>query len=298
MNFIKRTSKADIVFDVVVILIMAVVCIILLYPLYFILIASVTNPDIVNRGGLLLYPEAIYLDGYKKILEYEPLWTGYKNSLIYMVLGTSINLLITIPAGYVLSRKDMPWRRGIILLFTFTMFFSGGMIPTYMVVNGLGMRDTIWAMVIPNALAVYNLIITKTFFEQNMPEEMLDAAKMDGCTDFRYFMSIVLPLSKVVIAVIALFYAVGHWNSYFQALLYLNKKELYPLQIVLRNLLLMNETQQGAMISDPMSAASRAMLAEQLKYGIIIVSSVPLLILYPFLQKYFTQGVMIGAIKG
>lgn len=297
MRLFKRYTMADLFFEVLVMLVMLIICVIIAYPLYFIVIASVTDPDVVNRGGLLLYPSKLYLKGYERIFAYTPLWMGYKNTILYMLLGTGINLFVTIPAGYALSRKDFPYRRIVMLVFIFTMFFNGGLIPTYLVVNQLGMRDTIWAMTLPVALSVYNLIITRTFFETNMPEEMLEAAQLDGCSDFRYFLAIVLPLSKVILAVIGLFYAVSHWNSYFQALIYLNKMELFPLQIVLRNLLIMNEA-QGGMISDPMAMANKMKLAEQLKYGIIIVSSLPLLVVYPFLQKYFTQGVMIGAIKG
>ncbi|MFV0502649.1 MAG: carbohydrate ABC transporter permease [Lachnospirales bacterium] len=293
----KRIGIKDITFELLVITIMLVICLVIAYPLYFVLIASITDPDIVNRGGFLLLPETLYLEGYKKILNYSPLWLGYKNSIVYMIAGTAINLLITIPAGYTLSRKDLPWRKGFMLLFIFTMVFNGGLVPTYLIVSGLGIRDTIWAMVLPNAMSVYNLIITKTFFETNLPDEILEAAKIDGCSDFKFFITIALPLSKVIIAVIGLFYAVGHWNSYFQAMIYLNKSELFPLQIVLRNLLIMNEA-QGGIINDPMAMASKMKLAEQLKYGIIIVSSLPLLLIYPFIQKYFTQGVLIGSVKG
>jgi len=277
---------------------MILVSLVVLYPLYFVLVASFTDPDIVNRGGILLYPEVLFLGGYERILQHGPIWTGYRNSLIYMVVGTAINLFVTLPAGYALSRKDMPYRRSLMLLFTFTMFFSGGLIPFFLLVNNLGLRDTLWAMVLPNALSVWNLIVTRSFFESSIPNEMLDAAVVDGCSDFRFFSTIVLPLSKVIIAVIGLFYAVAHWNAFFQALIFINTPDLFPLQLILRNLLIINEIQHGAMIIDPMGMAHRMRLAEQMRYGVVVVASLPLLLVYPFIQKYFTQGVMIGAIKG
>jgi len=215
-----------------------------------------------------------------------------------MIVGTFINLLVTIPAGYALSRSDLPWRRMLMLVFTFTMFFSGGLIPTFLLVVNLGMQDTMWALILPGALSVWNLIVTRSFFEGSMPGEMLDAALIDGCSDFKYFFFIVLPLSKVIIAVIGLFYAVAHWNSFFPALIYLNNPNLFPLQLILRNLLIVHQIAQGAMIPDPMGMAHRLALAEQMRFGVIVVAALPLLMIYPFIQKYFTQGVMIGAIKG
>lgn len=297
MKIASRKSKGDLIFDAINLVIMLAVSLVILYPLYFVIIASITDPSVVNKGGLLLYPEVLFVGGYKKIFEYQPLWLGYWNSIVYTAVGTLLNLLVTIPAAYAFSRTDLYGRRWMQKLFIFTMFFSGGLIPSYLVVDGLGLRDTIWAMILPVALSVYNLIIARSFFEGNMPIEMLEAAKIDGCGDMRYFVSIVLPLSKVIIAVMALFYAVSHWNSYFNALIYLNKEELYPLQIILRNLLIIN-TAGNSMIVDPMSLANKAKLAEQMKYGVIVVASLPLLMVYPFLQKYFTKGVMIGAVKG
>ena len=297
-RFNKRLTRSDLLFDAIILTIMVIVCIIILYPLYFIVIASFTHPDIVNRGGLLLWPSELFLGGYRRILQYDQLWVGYRNSLVYMIVGTFINLLVTIPAGYALSRSDLPWRRMLMLVFTFTMFFSGGLIPTFLLVVNLGMQDTMWALILPGALSVWNLIVTRSFFEGSMPGEMLDAALIDGCSDFKYFFFIVLPLSKVIIAVIGLFYAVAHWNSFFPALIYLNNPNLFPLQLILRNLLIVHQIAQGAMIPDPMGMAHRLALAEQMRFGVIVVAALPLLMIYPFIQKYFTQGVMIGAIKG
>lgn len=293
----KRMTFGDRVFNAVNVLLMLIVMILVLYPLYFIFIASFTDPVIVNSGKVLLYPEKLFWGGYDRIFQYKPLWTGYMNSFLYMFVGTSINLLVTIPAAYAFSRKDLYLRNPLLSLFTFTMFFGGGLIPLYLLIINLRILNTIWAMVLPGALSVWNMIICRTFFQTNLPEELLESAVLDGCTDFQYFFRIVLPLSKVIVAVMVLFYAVGHWNSYFNALIFLNDSSKYPLQIVLRNLLVINQI-NNEVISDPMGIAQRARLAEQLKYGVIVVSSLPMLMLYPMLQKYFTQGVLIGAIKG
>src|SRR5690625_3082782 len=295
-SLFKNMSTGDRLFNVINVLVMCLIALVILYPLYFVVIASVTDPNIVNRGGILLYPKELYLSGYKKILEYTPIWRGYWNSIIYTVAGTTLNIILTITAGYVLSRRDLFGRNIIMFIFVFTMFFNGGLVPTYLTVSYLGILDTVWAMILPTAASVFNIILTRTFFQSTIPGELLEAARMDGCSDFKFFFHIVLPLSKVIIAVMVLFYGVQHWNSFFEALIYLNTDTKYPLQIILRNLIIMNET-STEMISDPGTLAERQRTAEQLKYGIIVVASLPFLVLYPFLQKYFTQGVMIGSIK-
>ena len=293
-----KDSTADRIFNIANVALLGIVALIVLYPLYFVLVASVTDPMVVNSGTLLLYPVDWYTKGYEKIFEYDALWTGYLNSLIYMVLGTSVNMVITIPAAYGLSRKDMLGRGPILKVFAFTMFFSGGLIPSYLINSALGLRDNLWAMIIPTGLSVWNMIIARTFFESSLPAELLDAAHIGGCSDFRFFFTIALPLSKAMLAVIILYYAVGHWNGYFHALIYLNKEAQFPLQLVLRNLLLVNQITSSSMTSDMMNMADKIRIAEQLKYGIIVVASAPLLILYPFLQRYFTKGVLVGSIKG
>ena len=293
-----KDSMADRVFNAVNLVLLGIIALIVLYPLYFVLVASVTDPMVVNSGALLLYPVDWYTKGYEKIFAYDALWTGYLNSLIYMVLGTSVNMIITIPAAYALSRKDMVGRGPMLKLFAFTMFFSGGLIPSYLINSALGLCDNLWAMIIPTGLSVWNMIIARTFFESSLPAELLDAAHIDGCSDFRFFFTIALPLSKAMLAVIILYYAVGHWNGYFHALIYLNKESQFPLQLVLRNLLLVNQITSSSMTSDMMNMADKIRTAEQLKYGIIVVASAPLLILYPFLQRYFTKGVLVGSIKG
>lgn len=292
-----RDSKWDRVFHLANILIMVIVLIIVIYPLYFVIIASVSAPTAVNSGEVILFPKDVTFSGFKKILEYKPIWIGYRNSLFYTIVGTLINLAVTLPAGYALSRKNLFGRRPIMLLFAFTMFFSGGMIPTYLVVKRLGLLDTVWTMLLPSACSVYNIIVTKTFMETSIPEELIDASRIDGCSDFTTFFDVVLPLSKPIIAVMTMFYAIGHWNSYFDALIYLNDPDKYPLQLVLRELLLQNQV-SSAMTSGGMSSiAERAVIAEQMKYGVIIVACIPMMVMFPFVIRHFKKGVMIGSIK-
>ena len=293
-----QDTTADRIFSIINVALLALVALIVLYPLYFVLCASFTDPMVVNRGGLLFYPKVLYVRGYEKIFAFKQLWTGYSNSLTYMILGTTVNMCITIPAAYALSRKDFVGRGFLLKVFAFTMFFSGGLIPSYLINSKLGLRDNLWAMIIPTGLSVWNMIIARTFFESSLPSELLDAAHIDGCSDFRYFFQVALPLSKAMLAVITLYYAVGHWNSYFHAMIYLNKEKQFPLQLVLRNLLIVNQVTSSSMTEDLLNKADKIRIAEQLKYGIIVVSSLPLLILYPFLQKYFTKGVLVGSIKG
>lgn len=292
-----RESRGDRIFNACVIVMMILVILIIAYPLYFVIIAAVSSPNAVNSGQVLLWPKDLTLNGFKKILEYEPIWTGYANSVFYTVVGTLINLVFTLPAGYAFSRKNLRGRRPLMLLFTFTMFFGGGMIPTYLVIKNLGMLDSVWAMLLPGACSVYNIIVTKTFMENSIPEELIDASRIDGCTDFGTFFNIVMPLSKPIIAVMTLFYAIGHWNSYFDALLYLNDEKKYPLQMVLRELLLMNQVGSGMTGGDMSSIAERAQLAEQMKYGVIIVATLPMMLMFPFVIKHFKKGVMVGSIK-
>lgn len=291
-----RESRTDRIFNIVNIIIMVIVVIVIAYPLYFVIIASVSSPNAVNGGKVLLWPVDITFSGYREILNYKPIWTGYLNSVFYTVVGTLINLALTLPAGYALSRKNLFGRKPIMFLFAFTMFFSGGMIPTYMVIKRLGMLNTVWAMLLPGACSVYNIIVTKTYMETNIPNDLIDAAVIDGCSDFQTFFDVVLPLSKPIIAVMTLFYAIGHWNSYFDALLYLDDPKKYPLQLVLRELLLQNQTNSMAG-GVGASIAEQAQLAEQMKYGIIIVACIPMMMMFPFVIKHFKKGVMVGSIK-
>ena len=294
----KSISVADRCFEVFNTLFLTLLALVIIYPLWYILIASVTDPAVVNTGKMLLIPtpDTWFTGGYERILSYTPLWSGYVNTVKYTVLGTAISIFATIPTGYVLSRNDMAGANPITFLFTFTMFFQGGMVPTYLLIKNIGLYDTIWAIVLPSAVSVWNLIICRTFFQSNIPRELLEASVIDGCDDFKFFFKIVLPLSSTIIAVMVLFYSTAMWNSYFSALIYLADDDKMPLQMVFRNLILINQV--TGMTQDVTEMMWRQKLAEQLKYGIIIVAALPLLCFYPFVQKYFAKGVMIGAIKG
>ena len=291
-----KMSGADRIFTIINGIIMLLICIVIVYPLYYVVIASITDPVIVNSGRPLFYPEKLYLDGFKTTLAYKPLWTAYGNTILYTVTGTIVSLIATIPAGYALSRKDLPGRRGLIFVFTFTMFFSGGIVPLYLTLQKLNMYNTIFAMILPLAVSAYNLIVCRSFFESGIPDELLEAAKVDGCSDFGFFFKIVIPLSSTIIAVMCLFYATAMWNQFFHALMYLQDDDKMPLQVVLRNLVLMNQANQMGSSGDAM--VTKQKLAEQLKYCIVVVAAVPLLAIYPFVQKYFAKGVTIGAVKG
>jgi putative aldouronate transport system permease protein len=292
----KNGIGADEVYKAVVILLSIAAFIMVIYPIYFIGIASFSDSILVNQGKVILYPKGFNLFGFGQIFKNAQIWTGYRNTVIYTVFGTMLNLVITLPAAYALARKKFLPRKVIMFFFVFTMYFNGGMIPTYMLINKLHLRDTPWIMIIMGGLSVFNLIITRTFFENSIPEELYEAAALDGCSHFRYFTTVVIPLSKAVISVIMLYYMVGHWNDFFNALLYINKDSYQPLQIVLRNILLSNQAMAGTTGAGISGYAQQ--YADQIKFGVIIVSTVPILCVYPFIQKYFEKGVMIGSIKG
>lgn len=291
-----RVSPADRIFDILNYVFLTLCLLIVAYPLYFIVIASVSDPTAVYAGKVILWPARFTLEGYQRILDYESFFTGYRNTVIYTVVGTTVNVLITIPGAYALSRKDLVGRNLFMMGVTFTMIFSGGLIPTYLLVISLNLYNTMWALILPVAVSAWNLIVARTFFQQTIPDELLEAATLDGAGNTQFFLRVVLPLSKSIIAVMVLFYAVNHWNSYFNALIYLKSAEKYPLQLVLRNILFENSL--GDMVEDASTLALQQRLGDLIKYGIIIASSLPLLILYPFLQRFFIQGVMIGAVKG
>jgi putative aldouronate transport system permease protein len=264
------------------------------YPLYFIVIASVSDPSAVASGQVWLFPRGFNLEGYKAILAYEKIWIGYRNTIFYAVAGTAISLIVTIHAGYALSRREFLPRKSLMFFFTFTMFFSGGLIPTYILISKLHLNNRIWVMLIPFCLNVYNLIVTRSFFQSSIPNELLEAARIDGCGDGKAFFKIVLPLSKAIIAVVALYYMVASWNNYFRPMIYLKDVRLQTLQVFLRDILIQNE------LLTTMSGERNTIqdLADMIKYGIIVVSALPMLVAYPFVQRYFVKGVMIGSIKG
>ena len=271
----------------------AVIC---LYPLWFVIIASFSAPREVNGGRVILLPREITFEGYREVFKYGPLWRGYFNTVLYTVIGTAINAVLTLTAGYALSREDMPARNFFTFAFAFTLIFNSGLIPRYLLIRNLGMLNTTWAMVLPNAVNAYYLIMCRTYFSSTIPREILDASRMDGCSTFRFYFGIVLPLSQALVAIMILYYGVFHWNSFFDAFLLLSDKARQPLQVVLRDLIIQNESASVDM--DPMAADARQRLADLIKFGAIIFSSAPVLMLYPFLQKYFVRGVMIGAVKG
>ena len=289
-------SRADKAFDILDYVLLTIAFLLVVYPLYFVVIASVSDPIAVYEGRVVFRPIRPTLEGYARIFSYESLFTGYRNTILYTLVGTSVNVLLTVTAGYALSRKELVGRNVMMMGVMFTMIFSGGMIPNYLLVRSLGLYNTMWALILPGAVSTWNLIVCRTFFQQTIPDELREAAELDGCGDTAFFLRVVLPLSASIIAVMVLFYAVTHWNSYYNALIYLSSTARYPLQLVLRNILIVNTLDD--MVNDVATQAAQQRMGDLIKYGMIIVSSLPLLILYPFLQKYFVQGVMIGAIKG
>ncbi len=292
-----RFSSADRLFHGFSYAILTLILLTVLYPLYFVVIASFSEPTAVARGETLLWFSEFGLDGYQALLENRQIWRGYANSFVYLFLGTTLNIVVTIPAAYALSRKDLVGRGAIMGIFVFTMFFNGGLIPTYLLVQSLGMVNTIWPVVILQCVNVFYLIIARTFFESTIPSELWDSARVDGCTNTRFFVQIVLPVSKAIVAVMTLYYGVFHWNQFFIPFIYLRDTELYPLQVVLRQILILHQA-LAEMSEGIASAAERQRIAETVKYGAIIVASAPMLILYPFVQRFFVKGVLIGSIKG
>ncbi|NOU94074.1 ABC transporter permease subunit [Paenibacillus sp. LMG 31456] len=292
-----KESADDRLFTILNYIILFIFTITILYPLVYIVSASFSSSTAVISGKVWLYPVEPTLAGYEAVFKHRLIMSSFLNSVFYTVVGTTINVLFTLIAAYPLSRKDFMPRNAIMALFVFTMMFSGGLIPSYLVVKGLGMIDTRWSLIIPGALAVMNMIIARTYFQTTIPDELLEAAQMDGCSDFTFVRKIVLPLSGPIIAVISLFYAVGHWNQYFNALLYLKHQELYPIQLVLRDILVQNEV-DASMITDVADQSARDGLRELLKFSLIVVSTLPVLIIYPFIQRHFVKGMMIGSLKG
>ena len=295
----KKISLSDFTFKIVLGFICLFSFIVVAYPLYFVVIASFSSSTMVNQGKVVFWMKGFSTYGYGQILKDARIWIGYRNTLLYSVLGTAINLIVTMPLAYTLSRREFRLRRPLMALFVFTMYFSGGLIPSYLLMQKLHLMNTIWVMMIPTAVSVYNVIIARSFAE-NLPAELYEASQLDGCSHFRYFYMVALPLSKAVISVLFLYYFVGHWNDYFSALMYINEEGMKPLQLILRDILLRNQAfANGAGIGSNTGGASYAqMYADQIKFGAIIVSTLPLLCIYPFVQKYFEKGVMIGAIKG
>lgn len=297
-----KETKRDKIFLICNYIYVFIAFLIVFYPLVYMVSASISDPKLVGSGDMWLFPKGITFDGYKRVFENTSIWIGYGNTILYTVVGTTINLVVTLPAAYALSRKDFIGRNFFMGMFMVTMFFGGGLVPSYLLVKQLGMIDTMWAIVIPSAASIWNIIVSRTFFQSSIPKELQEAAQIDGCTNMRLFVKIILPLSMPIIAVMALFYGVGNWNSYFSALIYLNDSAKYPLQLVLRQILVLQEmsaTGGGAIDASTAAAMnSKAEIAALVKYAVIIVATVPIIAIYPFLQRYFVQGVMIGSVKG
>jgi putative aldouronate transport system permease protein len=298
IKYFKKTSLDDKIFDITIFIILTLSALVIIYPLYFIIIASFSDPTQVNSGNVWLWIKGFTLDGYNKVFHDPNIWRGYWNSLVYTVLGTIISVVLTLTAGYALSRKDLVGSKYLMLIFVFTMFFNGGLIPKYILVNQLGWMNKIWAMIIPDAVSVFNIIIARTFFSSTIPSALLESAKVEGCQDLTFFRKIVLPLSKPVIAIMVLFYAIGSWNSWFNGMLYLQDQSKYTLNLILRSILIevdVSSSQMNMAALDNLLAQQK--VAQLVKYVVIIVSSVPVLLIYPFIQKHFIKGVMIGSIK-
>ena len=293
-----KEPRGDRIFGAVVFVIVTLLMLIVLYPLIYVLSCSVSSPTAVGAGEVVLLPKGFTLMGYKRVFQEPDILLGYKNTLFYTLIGTAINLFVTVPAGYMLSKKDVPGRNLFMFLFMFTMYFSGGMIPSFLLVKSLHLYDTRAVLVILGAFSTYNCIICRTFFAA-LPHELEEAAAIDGCSTVRTFVQIVLPLSQALLGVMVLYFAVGHWNSYFNAMIYVNNEKYKPLQLILRRILILEQASSNMMEGGGDEyAAEQFKLKELIKYSVIVVSSLPVLVLYPFLQKYFAQGVMIGSIKG
>ena len=293
--------RSDVIYDTILFILLSLVFLVVAYPLYFVIISSVSDPIAVSNGEVTFYPIGFTLDGYREVFKTNTVVRGFLNSLLYTVCGVSVNLLVTLPTGYALSRKDFALKKFVTFFYMLTMFIGGGMMPTYLIVKQTGLLNSMWALIIPGAMGVYNMIVAKTFFSTNIPLELMEAAKLDGCGNTRFLFHIVLPLSGAITAILVLYYGQGHWNSYFSALLYINDREKWPLQLELRNILLLNtNTMTKEFITEEMrkEQARREALANMMKYSLIIISSIPMLIVYPFVQKHFVKGVMIGSVKG
>ncbi|MBB6669357.1 carbohydrate ABC transporter permease [Cohnella nanjingensis] len=291
------TNRGDRLFNFVNSFLLIFILLIVLYPMYFVLIASISNPEAVLNGKVFLIPKQLTLQGYDLVFKNKDILTGYGNTILYTVVGTALNLVMTVLAAYPLSRRDFKGRNAIMAMFIFTLFFSGGLIPTYLLIKQLSMLNTFAVMIVLGAVAVWNIIIMRTFFQQNVPVEVHEAASIDGCSNLGILIRVVIPLSAPILAVMVLFYSVDHWNAYFNALIFLSRRSQFPLQLILREILIQSQMQK-MMENSQESFAKLLMSSESIKYAVIIIANLPIFLLYPFLQKYFVKGILIGAIKG
>lgn len=296
-----KRCREDVIFDVICFIVLTLILLMVAYPLYWVVISSFSKPSAVSGGEVLLRPIGFTLKGYEEVLKNVQVVRGFMNSIVYTVCGVLLNLAVTLPTSYALSRDKFGGKKPITIFYMITMFFGGGLIPTYILIQRLHLLNTMWALILPGCMGVYNMIVARTFFKSNISEELYEAAEIDGCTQGRFFFKVALPLSKAIIAILVLYYGVGHWNSYFSALIYMQDKDAYPLQLVLRNILITNET---ALSQTATTEAARAALqakkelVDVMKYSLIVISSLPVLVMYPFVQKHFVKGVMIGSVKG
>ena len=293
-----RPTKGDRVLDVFIIVTLIVIGIVVTYPIWLVMIASVSDPSYISLGKVWLLPKGLNLDAYRKLYATREIWIGYRNSLFYTIVGTTLQMIVTTSAAFALSRPRLPFKRALSLYFLFIMYFSGGMIPTYFVVKDLGMVNTVWALLLPGIFGPYNLVICRSYFENSIPEEIFESAQMDGASQFRCFVQLAVPLAKPTLAVMVLNFALGHWNSYFNALLYISNDNIQSLQVFIKRI-----TQQAAAQVDLSSANMNAVIeqireTQLLKYAIVVVSTLPMIMLYPLIRRYFISGMMIGAIKG
>ncbi|WP_217587527.1 carbohydrate ABC transporter permease [Lentibacillus saliphilus] len=296
----SRFSLSDRAFDRLNLLFVLSITLIIIYPLIFVISASISDPHAVNSGEMWLWPVDITLDGFNRVFQNDAIWIGYRNTIVYTTVGVLIHLFILLPAAYALSRKELMAKKVFLWFILFTMLFNGGLIPTYLVVKYLGMVNTMWAIVIPGVIGAWSVLVARTFFQQTIPDQLVEASKIDGASDFYLFMRVVLPLSMPIIAVMALFHAVALWNQYFNALIYLSDEKLFPLQLILRQILILNEVSADSAATAAGAAQSfsdQIKTASLVKYAVIIVSALPLLIVYPFLQRFFVKGVLIGSVK-
>lgn len=296
MKKIRRTRQ-DVIFDTVNYIILSLILLCVLYPLYFIVIASFSDPTAVNNGQAFLLPQGFNLGGYKKILGYDMIWTGYRNSIIYTVVATVINIIVTMMLAYTLSRKTFLGKKLLLFYVMIPMYFSGGMIPTFLLVQSLGLYNNPAVMIIIGMVNTFNVIVARTSIQNSIPDELYEAAMLDGCSHITFFCKVVMPLSKAIIAVLILYYGIAHWNGYMDALIYLNDRKYQPLQIVLRDILIQSQVSSD-LVAGAEDAVKKQEETEIMKYALIIVATLPLMVVYPFLQKYFAQGAMVGSVKG
>ena len=303
--FVNSKRQGDLKFDIVLIIAMVVLTLLFFYPMYLVFISAISEPNAVYNGQVTLLPKGWNITGFEQVMKTGELWSGYLNSGIYTVVGTAVNLFFTMTGAFVLSRPHFGLKKPITIMIVITMFFGGGMIPTYLLVRNLKLLNTIWSLVLPGALSTWNLMVTRTFIQTSIPEEIHEAGEIDGCNNLQFFWHIVLPLSTTIMVVMGMFYAVGHWNSYFSAMLYITKPEMYPLQLVLRNLLLnaeyaLSAAKEGGFVDSYNMEKMQEMyhLAESMKYIIVLATVLPIMVVFPFVEKYFVKGVMVGSLKG